>query len=96
MFTASNWTRLPVIAPLPERLLDRSLPAPGLLAHIVVSKYCDHLPLYRQEQIYAQRHGVPLSRQTLGALGGAGGGLAQADLRTNPHRGDGRRLCAGG
>jgi len=47
----------PLIAPLPERLLDRSLPAPGLLAHIVVSKYCDHLPLYRQEQIYRQRHG---------------------------------------
>ena len=35
----------PLIAPLPERLLDRSLPAPGLLAHIVVGKYCDHLPL---------------------------------------------------
>lgn len=55
----------PVIAPLPERLLDRSLPAPGLLAHILVSKYCDHLPLYRQEQIYAQRHQVQLARQTL-------------------------------
>ncbi len=55
----------PVIAPLPERLLDRSLPAPGLLAHILVSKYCDHLPLYRQEQIYAQRHQVQISRQTL-------------------------------
>jgi transposase len=57
--------RAPVIAPLPERLLDRSLPAPGLLAHILVSKYCDHLPLYRQEQIYARRHQVPLPRQTL-------------------------------
>jgi transposase len=55
----------PVIAALPERLLDRSLPAPGLLAQIVVSKYCDHLPLYRQEQIYAQRHGVHLPRQSL-------------------------------
>jgi transposase len=55
----------PLIAPLPERLLDRSLPAPGLLAHIVVGKYCDHLPLYRQEQIYAQRHGVHLPRQSL-------------------------------
>jgi transposase len=55
----------PVIAPLPERLLDRSLPAPGLLAHILVGKYCDHLPLYRQEHIYAQRHGVHLPRQTL-------------------------------
>jgi transposase len=57
--------RAPLIAPLPERLLDGSLPAPGLLAHILVGKYCDHLPLYRQEQIYAQRHGVHLPRQTL-------------------------------
>jgi transposase len=55
----------PVIAALPERLLDRSLPAPGLLAQIVVAKYCDHLPLYRQEQIYQQRHGVHLPRQSL-------------------------------
>jgi transposase len=55
----------PVIAALPERLLDRSLPAPWLLAHIVVGKYCDHLPLYRQEQIYRQRHGVNLPRQSL-------------------------------
>jgi transposase len=55
----------PIIAALPERLLDRSLPAPGLLAHIVVGKYCDHLPLYRQEQIYAQRHQVNLPRQSL-------------------------------
>ena len=55
----------PVIAALPERLLDRSLPAPGLLAHIVAGKYCDHLPLYRQEQIYRQRHGVHLPRQSL-------------------------------
>jgi transposase len=55
----------PIIAALPERLLNRSLPAPGLLAHVLVSKYCDHLPLYRQEQIYRQRYGVDLSRQTL-------------------------------
>jgi transposase len=57
--------RAPVIAPLPERLLDRSLPAPGLLAQILVGKYCDHLPLYRQEQIFFQRHRVDLPRQTL-------------------------------
>lgn len=55
----------PVVAPLPERLLDRSLPAPGLLAHVLVGKYCDHLPLYRQERIFATRHGVNLPRQTL-------------------------------
>ena len=57
--------RAPLMAPLPERLLDRSLPAPGLLAQILVGKYCDHLPLYRQEQIFAQRHQVHLPRQTL-------------------------------
>jgi transposase len=61
--TELDWA--PVIALLPERLLDRSLPAPGLLAQIVVGKYCDHLPLYRQEQIYQQRHGVNLPRQSL-------------------------------
>jgi transposase len=61
----TNPDRAPLIAPLPERLLDRSLPAPGLLAHIVVGKYCDHLPLYRREQIYQQRHGVHLPRQSL-------------------------------
>jgi transposase len=61
----TNLDGAPVIAALPERLLDRSLPAPGLLAHIVVGKYCDHLPLYRQEQIYQQRHGINLPRQSL-------------------------------
>jgi transposase len=57
--------RAPLIAALPERLLDRSLPAPGLLAQVLVGKYCDHLPLYRQEQIFLQRHRVHLPRQTL-------------------------------
>jgi transposase len=55
----------PVIAALPERLQDRSLPAPGLIAQILVGKYCDHLPLYRQEQIFLSRHQVHLPRQTL-------------------------------
>ena len=55
----------PVIAPLPACLQERGLAAPGLLAHVLVSKYCDHLPLYRQEQMYRQRHGVDLPRQTL-------------------------------
>jgi transposase len=55
----------PLIAPLPERLLDRSLPSTGLLAQVLVSKYCDHLPLYRQEQIFARQHRVHLPRQTL-------------------------------
>ena len=54
----------PLIAPLPASLRERGLAAPGLLAHILVSKYCDHLPLYRQEHIFARRHDVHLPRQT--------------------------------
>ena len=55
----------PIIAPLPPSLQERCIAAPGLLAQIVISKYCDHLPLYRQEHIFAQRHGVHLPRQTM-------------------------------
>ncbi len=55
----------PVTAPLPPKLLDRGLLAPGLLAHIVIGKYADHLPLYRQEQIFKQRYDVHLGRNTL-------------------------------
>lgn len=61
----SDPDRAPIIAPLPEKLQDRGLAGPGLLAQILVGKYCDHLPLYRQEQIFAQRHNVNLPRQTL-------------------------------
>jgi transposase len=56
---------IPVIAPLPESLLERSIVTPGLLAQILVSKYCDHVPLYRQESIYWSRHQVWLPRQTM-------------------------------
>lgn len=56
---------VPVTAVLPPKLLERGILAPGLLAHILVSKYADHLPLYRQESIFYQRHGVYLPRQTL-------------------------------
>lgn len=55
----------PVIAPLPARLQERSLPAVGLLAYIIVAKFCDHIPLFRQSRIFATRHGVDLPRQTL-------------------------------
>jgi len=55
----------PVTAPLPPTLQERCIATPALLAHVVVSKYCDHLPLYRQEQILARRHGINLPRQTL-------------------------------
>ena len=51
-------------APLPSRPIERGRPGPGLLAHVLVSKYADHLPLYRQSQIYA-REGVDLDRSTM-------------------------------
>lgn len=51
-------------APLSSRPIERGRPGPGLLAHVLVSKYADHLPLYRQAQIYG-RDGVDLDRSTL-------------------------------
>jgi transposase len=59
-----------VEAPAPARPIDRGLPGPGLLAHVLVSKYADHLPLYRQSQMYA-REGVDLDRSTLAGWVGA-------------------------
>ena len=51
-------------APLPSRPIERGRPGPGLLAHVLVSKYADHLPLYRQSQIF-EREGIDLDRSTL-------------------------------
>ena len=59
-----------VEAPAPARPIDRGLPGPGLLAQVLVSKYADHQPLYRQSQIYA-REGVDLDRSTLAGWVGA-------------------------
>jgi len=53
-----------VQAEAPSRPVARGLAGPGLLAHVLVSKYADHLPLYRQSEIYA-REGVELERSTL-------------------------------
>jgi transposase len=50
--------------PPPERPIARGIAGPGLLAQIVVSKFGDHLPLYRQEDIFV-RHGVHIARSTL-------------------------------
>lgn len=54
-----------VQAPAPTRPIERGIAGPGLLAHVLVAKYSDHLPLYRQSEIYA-REGVELERSTLG------------------------------
>ena len=51
-------------APAPSRPIERGLAGPGLLAHVLVAKYCDHQPLYRQAEMYA-REGVELERSTL-------------------------------
>lgn len=59
-----------VQAPAASRPISRGLAGPGLLAHVMVAKFCDHLPLYHQSQIYA-REGVELERSTLADWVGA-------------------------
>jgi len=51
-------------AALPAQIIDKGIPAPGLLAQVVVAKHDDHLPLYRQEEIYA-RSGVHIARSSM-------------------------------
>ena len=51
-------------APLPSRPIEKGRPGPGLLAHVLVNKFSDHLPLYRQSQIF-EREGIDLDRSTL-------------------------------
>ncbi len=59
-----------VQAPAPTRPVERGLAGPGLLAHVLVSKYADHQPLYRQSEMY-RREGVELERSTLADWVGA-------------------------
>jgi len=63
-----------VEAPAPSRPIAGSYAGPGLLAHVLVSKYADHTPLYRQSEIYA-REGVDLDRSTLAGWVGASSAL---------------------
>ena len=51
-------------APVPAQIIDKGIPTAGLLAQVLVAKYADHLPLYRQETIFA-RAGMALPRSTL-------------------------------
>ena len=51
-------------APVPAQIIDKGLPTSGLLAQVLVAKYCDHLPLYRQEAIFG-RSGYAIARSTL-------------------------------
>ena len=63
-----------VEAPAPSRPIQRGLAGPALLAHVLVSKYCSHLPLYRQSEIFA-RQGVAIERSTLAGWVGAASDL---------------------
>ena len=69
---------------MPALPIERGRPGPGLLAHVLVAKYCDHLPLYRQSDIYA-REGVELDRSTMadwvGKRRGAAGAAGRRDRR---------------
>jgi transposase len=65
-----------VQAEAPSRPIERGLAGPGLLAHVLVSKYCDHQPLYRQSEIYA-RQGVELERSTMADWVGASSRLLE-------------------
>jgi transposase len=58
-------------APAPPRLIEGGLPTEALVAHAIVTKYADHVPLYRQAQIYA-RQGIELDRSTLADWVGRG------------------------
>jgi transposase len=57
-------TDVGVQAPAPARLIEGGLPTEATVAQVLVSKFVDHLPLYRQVQIYA-RQGIALDRSTL-------------------------------
>jgi hypothetical protein len=76
----------PSIRPQPrERPIAKGLATPALLAHVLVSKYCDHLPLYRQSQIFA-RQGVEIDRSTLANwVGGACWWLERLQARLAEH-----------
>src|SRR5450830_1537248 len=63
-----------VQAPAPSRPIARGIAGPGLLAHVLVAKFADHLPLYRQSVIYA-REGVELERALLANWVGAASAL---------------------
>ncbi len=59
-------------APMPAYVIDKGLATPGLMAHVLVAKYADHLPLHRQEGIFA-RAGLKIARSTLAEWVGACG-----------------------
>jgi len=65
-----------VQAPMPTLPIEKGRPGPALLAHVVVSKFCDHLPLHRQAAIYA-RSGVEIDRSVMAGWIGRLAGLLE-------------------
>ena len=65
-----------VAAPMPAQVIDKGIPAPGLLAQVIIAKYDDHLPLYRQEEIY-RRSGVEIARSSMASWVGQCGAQLQ-------------------
>ena len=62
--------------PVAPQIIDKGMPAPGLIAHVLVSRFVDHLPYYRQEDINA-RSNVHTPRSTLASWSGEGGAALQ-------------------
>ena len=62
-YAQPNGSGTVVMAPLPALPIEKGRPGPGVLAYLITSKYCDHLPLYRLEQIF-ERHGLSIPRST--------------------------------
>jgi transposase len=73
------------IAELPPRPIDKGLPGPGVLAHVLTSKYADHLPLNRLEGIFA-RHGLDINRSTMCQWVGASSDLLAPVVQVMKHR----------
>jgi len=65
IFACKSCEDKPVCVPAPQRAAGKGWAGPGLLAWIVLSKYVDHLPLYRQEQIFRNRYHLHISRKTM-------------------------------
>jgi transposase len=63
-------------APVPAQVIDKGIPTAGLLAHVMVAKFADHLPLYRQEEIFG-RAGLAIPRSTLAQWVGQTGAQLQ-------------------
>ena len=65
VYASASGTTPPVIAALPVRVIPGGQAGPGLISHVVIAKYCDHVPIHRQEQILA-RMGPTFTRQAMG------------------------------